>query len=262
MSSVGIYMPAFNVEKYLAKSIESILDQTFKNWELIIIDDCSTDNTFGVASNFIQENIRVFTREDHCGKIGQVKNEAISKLDPSHEYICHVGSDDIIPEDCLEIFVNYMDKNPEIGACCGNFICFNDEGQQWTLPHVANSGDYDSDTLLQFMCLYPMRFYRRSVVEKVGGYSNELTSAVDYDLALKLDEVTKIHRIKDPVTYFYRQHDFQVSTRARPEQDLNAKKALESALKRRGIKGKIINSRPPFEIKTQKEEHHFIWGRE
>jgi hypothetical protein len=205
----------------------------------------------------------VYTREEHCGKIGKVKNEAIDKLSREHEYICHVGSDDKIPPNCLEIFVNYMDKHPEIGACCGNFICFNDQGQQWTLPHVTNSGDYDPNTLLQYMCLFPMRFYRRSVVEEVGGYSDELTSAVDYDLALKLDEITKIHRIKDPITYHYRQHDFQVSTRARPEQDLNAKKALEDALKRRGIDGKVKNNRPPFiiEVAQKKEEEHFIWGK-
>lgn len=258
--SVGIYIPAYNVERYIEKSISSIVTQTFKDFQVAIIDDCSTDNTYPNAIKHSDSRFIFRRREDHCGRIGQIKNEAIALLDDNHEYICHIGSDDFIPQNCLETFVNYMDEHPEIGACCGNFICFNDQGQQWTLPHVATCGDYDPSVLLRYMCLYPMRFYRKSVVEQVGGYSNELTSAVDYDLALKIDEITKIHRIKEPMTYYYRQHSQQISTRSRTEQDLNAKVALQNALKRRGIDGKITNNAPPFIIKIAQEEH-FVWGK-
>lgn len=244
--SVGIYMPCYNVEKYIGKAIKSIKDQTFKNWELIIIDDCSLDNTLKKAQEYTTHNIRIFMKNQHCGRIGQIKNEAISKLD--HKYICHVGSDDLIPPGCLKLFVDFMESNPNIGACCGNFVCFSDDGKYWTLPHVENSGQYNSSTLLKYMCVFPMRFYRKSIIESVGGYSNELTSAVDYDLALKIDEITQIYRIKNPITYYYRQHAEQVSTKNRSEQDLNAKSALEAALIRRNIKGKVINNAPPFII--------------
>lgn len=259
-NSVGVYMPAYNAGRYIEESIMSIKNQTYKDWELVIIDDCSNDNTHQKAVNHMTHNIMVYKRKGHCGRIGQVKNEAIKKLSRKHEYICHVGSDDKIPPYCLEIFVNYMDKHPEIGACCGNFLCFNDEGKQWSFPHVANSGEYDPNILLRYMCLFPHRFYRWTVVDTVGGYSNELTSAVDYDLALKVDEVAKIKRLKEPITYYYRQHSNQVSTRARPEQDLNAKRALEDALRRRGIDAIVTNDKPPFIIQKKKEEH-FIWGK-
>jgi len=261
--SIGIFVPCFNVRPYIRESLESILKQTYKDWELVIIDDCSTDGTYEKLKSFrtwlSDDNFSIHQRESHCGLIGKVKNEAISKFTREHEYICHVGSDDIIPEYCLQVCVDYMDKHPEIGACCGNFVCFDDQGNKWTFPHVANSGDYDPSVLLRYMCLFPHRFYRRSVVEQVGGYSNELSSAVDYDLALKLDEVTQIHRIKDPITYYYRQHAQQVSTRARPEQDANAKKALKAALERRNIDAIVKNEKMPFEIKYIEEEH-FIWG--
>lgn len=260
--SIGIYMPAYNVEKYVLESIKSIESQTYKDWELVIMDDCSTDNTYNVIKTILDtkmyssDNIKLFKREEHCGRIGQVKNECIALLG-AHDYICHVGSDDMIPDYCFETFVSFMDKNPEVGVCCGNFICFDDQGHKWSYPHVANSGDFDSSVLLKYMCLFPMRFYRKACVEKVGGYSNELTSAVDYDLALRIDEITKIHRIKDPITYYYRQHSQQVSTRSRTEQDLNAKKALQNALKRRGINGEVVNDKPPFSIK----QNSFIWGK-
>ena len=265
-------MPCFDVaadldkKNYIKCSLASILGQTYEDWELVIVDDCSTDMTVDAINDFTDKNlssikgrISVHYNREHSGRIGQLKNEAISKFRSKHDYICHVGSDDIIPDYCLKTFVDYMDKHPEIGACCGNFTCFDDKGNEWSFPHVANSGDYDSNILLRYMCLFPHRFYRRSVVEEAGGYSDELTSAVDYDLALRLDEITKIHRIKKPITYFYRQHSQQVSTRARPEQDANAKKALETALKRRGINGVVENNKMPFKIRNLEEEH-FIWG--
>ena len=259
-------MPAFEVEKYIIESIKSIENQTYKNWELVIIDDCSTDNTFDVLKTITEtkmyqdERIKIFKRDSHCGKIGKLKNECIAKFEKDHKYICHVGSDDKIPPYCFQTFVDYMEQHPETGACCGNFICFNDEGKQWTFPHVSNSGEFDSNTLLRYMSNFPMRFYLKSVVDKVGKYDENLSSAVDYDLALKIDEITKIHRIIEPITYYYRQHENQVSTKARPEQDLNAKTALENALKRRKINGKVIGDRPPFKIEY-KEEEHFIWGK-
>ena len=261
--SVGIYMPARNVEKYIDESIKSIISQTYTNWNIYILDDSSDDQTYEMAKNYECDKISVNKRKEHCGKIGKLKNECIQALGDKHEFICHVGSDDMIPTNALQTFVEFMDNNKEIGVCCGNFICFNDQGNKWAFPHVAQSGDFDSSVLLRYMSLFPLRFYRRTIIEQVGGYSNELTSAVDYDLALKVDEVTKIQRIKDPISYYYRQHSEQVSTKARPEQNSNAKQALQDALKRRNIDGKIKNDQPPFVIDYSKSEEssHFIWGK-
>jgi len=260
MAKVGIFMPAWKTEKYIAESIRSIQAQTMKDWELIIIDDCSPDNTFKAATNAAADDdrITVLQRSKHAGRIGQVKNEAIEKLKPC-EYICHVGSDDTIPPQCLDLFTRLLDTKPEVGAACGSFIAFDDAGRQWKFPHVERDKGFDRQKLLSFMNLYPMRFYRRRVVEQVGGYSNELTSAVDYDLALKLDEVTKIVRIFDPPTYYYRQHTNQVSSRKRFEQNANAKRALQDALIRRNLDLEVSNDAPPF-LLVEKTPDHFIWG--
>ena len=260
MSSVGIYMPAYNVGKYIEEAIMSIKGQVFKDWELVIVDDGSDDDTHQKAVKYSTENIRVFKRGEHCGTIGLTKSEAYKHLDPGHDYVCHVGSDDIITPNCLRTYVDYMDKHPEIGACCGNFICFSDEGKQWTLPHVANSGEFDSSVLLRYMCFFPLRFFRREIMEKVGGHNTSMRSSEDYDLALRVDEVTKIHRIKEPVTYHYRQHPTQTSRREHLRMEFNAKKALQRALDRRGINGTVVNDLPPFVIEMNKEKH-FIWGQ-
>lgn len=262
--SVGVYIPFHNVGPYIIESINSIKSQTYKDWEIVLIDDCSTDNSFNTISEYLNKfpdpRIKVYKRDEHCGYIGKLKNECIAKLDQNHKYICHVGSDDTIPNYCFETFVKFMEDNKDVGTACGNFTCYDDKGNTWSFPHVANSGEFSSDTLLRYMCSFPMRFYRFDIVKKAGYYAEDLTSAVDYDLALKIDEITTIKRIIKPITYYYRQHSGQVSTKARPEQDSNAKKALERALKRRNIDGIVKNDRPPFIIE-KKEEKHFIWGK-
>lgn len=250
-------MPAWNVSKYIEESINSIISQTFKDWILVVIDDGSTDNTFEVLKNILDERCMFFKNDSHEKLIGKLKNKAISLL-PETEFICHVGSDDIISNDCFSSYVEFMDKNQNISAACGNFECFDNLGRNWKLPHVFSDKIFNREKLLKYMNFYPTRFYRRSAVLEVGGYSNTLSSAVDYDLALKLDEKFTLGRL-DKITYFYRQHSNQVSTFARKEQDSNAKKALQDALNRRGLNQDVINDTPPFFIKERSE--HFIFTK-
>jgi len=270
--SIGIYMPAHNVGKYIGEAIKSIEKQTYKDWELVIIDDASDDDTYDKVKP--SNRIKVFRREERCGLIGRLKNECIAQLDSSHDFICHVGSDDLIPEDCFKTFVKKFNNNPDVGMLCGNFVCFDNSGKQWVFPHVANSSKFKREVLLHYMCAFPMRMYRKSIVEKVGGYSNELLAAVDYDISLKIDEITRIERIINPVSYFYRQHSEQVSSRARPEQDACAKIALENALLRRNINAKVVGNAPPFKLESVVSSNniqlnlldnntsgHFIWGK-
>lgn len=258
MTKIGIYAPTYNTAPYVEEMIRSVQSQQFQDWTLAIIDDASTDNSYETALKAAEGDKRIIVkkREIHDGRIGYIKNETI-KLFENVEYLVSIDSDDLIPN-ILHIFSNFLDSNKDIGALAGNFICFKDN-KRWAYPHVANSGDFNPNTSLKYSNWFPLRFYRRNCYEKVKGYDNNLTSAIDYDLLLKLQEITKFHRIKEPISYYYRQHDIQVSYRKRQEQDLNAKTALERALKRRDIKGKVINSSPPFIIEQEQQEH-FIWG--
>jgi len=260
MSKIGVYAPTFNTGKYVGEMIKSIQAQTHQDWVLGIIDDASTDGSYEAALEASKgdERIIVQKRETHDGRIGRIKNETI-KLLGDVDYLASVDSDDIITPDALKIFATFLDNNTDVGAACGTFVCFNDEGKKWGFPHVMNSGEYNSEVLLKYMCYFPMRFCRKEHYDAVNGYDNELTSSIDYDLALKLDEICQIRRIKEPITYLYRQHNVQVSTRARPEQDTNARTALERAVERRGLNMEVVGNKPPFNLKSK--QSHFIWGK-
>lgn len=260
-SRIGIYSPTWNTANYVGEMIKSIQEQTHQNWVLAILDDASDDNSYEAAKKAAEGDSRIIVkkRDQHDGRIGYIKNENI-KLLGDVDYLASVDSDDLITPEAIKLFADFLDNNPDVGAACGNFTCFDDNGKRWAFPHVANSGEFNSDVLLKYMCYFPMRFVRKEHFDSVGGYDNELTSAIDYDLALKLDEVCTIKRIKDPVTYLYRQHSIQVSTRERPEQDLNAKKALEKAVSRRNLNVEVVGNKPPFSFKNQ--QSHFIWGKQ
>jgi glycosyltransferase involved in cell wall biosynthesis len=256
---VGLYMPAHNVAQYIGEAIKSIVAQDFEDWELVVLDDASEDGTFDAAMKEANDHCCVVRNDSRCGLIGRLKNEAIGHLCES-EFICHIGSDDIIPPDCLSSFVSFMRANPNLVAACSTFDCFDDAGNKWMMPHVQNLKGFDSSILLKFMNFFPMRFYKTEAIKAVGGYSDSLSSAVDYDLALRLDEKFpgQLGRLEGKITYHYRQHPTQVSRAARPEQDLNAKRALQAALDRRGTGQEVANDRPPFQLRGQE---HFIWGK-
>jgi len=257
-SKIGVYMPGHNVAKYIGEAIQSIIAQDFGDWSLVVLDDASDDGTFEAAQEVIDGRCSLVRNDSRCGLIGRLKNEAIGHLLET-EFICHVGADDTIPLDCLSSYVAFMGANSDIAAACGTFDCFDDTGNKWIFPHVTAAKGFSRETLLRYMNFYPHRFYRRKAVEAVGGYSNELSSAVDYDLALRLDEKFKLGRLEGKITYHYRQHAAQVSTAARPEQNLNAKKALQDALNRRGLGQEVVNDAPPFQLRER--EGHFIWGK-
>jgi glycosyltransferase involved in cell wall biosynthesis len=236
--------------------IDSILAQTYENWKLVMIDDGSdSEETFNFISTHFNDERIIIKKQEHCGKIGKIKNKCIDFLNDC-TYLISVDADDKLAPDALELYTKAFEEN-QCGVVIGNFDCFDDNGKTWSFSHVKNSGPYNPETLLKYMNHFPARAVLKEIRDVVGGYDEELTSAIDYDLALRLDEITNVYRVQKPL-YFYRQHNVQVSRRKRQEQDKNAKIALERALKRRGIDGVVKNTTPPFVIERE-DEGHFIW---
>ena len=101
---ISVIVPMYNVEKYLKLCISSILNQTFKDFELILIDDCSTDKTLEVAKSFTDSRIKILRNEKNLGKPGPVRNVGIDAAQGKYIYFC--DSDDAILPNSLEIFYN------------------------------------------------------------------------------------------------------------------------------------------------------------
>lgn len=105
---VSVIMPSWNTGKFIAESIQSVIDQTYKNWELLIVDDCSTDNTDQVVASFNDDRIRYLKNKKNSGA-ALTRNKAIREA--RGEWIAFLDSDDLWFPKKLERQIKFMKKN-------------------------------------------------------------------------------------------------------------------------------------------------------
>lgn len=201
--SLSVLMTAFNREKYIAESIQSVLSSTFQDFELIIVDDGSTDRTVEIARSFeiLDSRINVIVNEKNLGDYPN-RNRAASLA--KGKYIKYVDSDDLIYPCCLETMVNSMDKlSGNIGLACGVY-------QKAPLPvklspsdsfylHFIGGGIFGRSPLSAII--------RRDYFEKVGGFNNErMVSDFEFWFRTALD--TGLVCLQDGMQW-NREHDGQ-----------------------------------------------------
>ena len=114
MSLVSVLTTSYNRADFIGEAIESVLASTFTDFEYIIVDDCSTDNTFEIAKSYAEKDtrIRVFQNEQNLGDYPN-RNKAASYA--TGKYIKYLDSDDVMYAHCLEVMVSAMEKFPEAG---------------------------------------------------------------------------------------------------------------------------------------------------
>lgn len=143
---VSVIMPAYNGEKFIEESIKSIIAQTYCHWELIIVDDCSTDNTYNIIQTFKEKRIKIFQNKTNLG-IAATTNRAIEQS--NGKYIALLDDDDISMADRIELQVRYMEKNPEIAILGGGAFCINESGEFiGYFPEPRNNPNYIHAMLL------------------------------------------------------------------------------------------------------------------
>ncbi len=117
LALVSIILPAYNAEPFIAEAILSVLKQTYKNWELIIVDDGSTDLTFNVAQSFIDSRIVLLNQKN--GGVSKARNAALNVM--KGEFFCFVDADDLLPPNCIDEQVRFMLEHPEV-SILGGFV--------------------------------------------------------------------------------------------------------------------------------------------
>ncbi len=181
---ISVIFPVFNGSAFLRKSINSILNQTFTNFELIIINDGSTDNTLDIISEFKDERITVLNEFNQGMVSALIKGISISR----GEYIARMDHDDICTKSRFKLQLDYLLNNPEISVVSGavNFIDEYDNYLFRTFPPTSNYAI--KNYLLKFGCVivHPAVMFRKKDYIKIGGY-NLITGNKfnDYHLWLK-----------------------------------------------------------------------------
>lgn len=147
---VTVFMPVYNGEKYLKEAIESILNQTYRDFEFLIIDDGSTDSSADIVRSYSDSRIRFVQNETNI-KIAATRNKGIELA--KGEYIIPMDCDDISLPERIEKLVNFMEKNPEVGVCGAFYEEFGENVPSKIVKNPTNSDDIKA--ALFFFCAIP-----------------------------------------------------------------------------------------------------------
>ena len=236
---ISIVIPVYNVKReYLSECLDSILNQTYENFEVCLVDDCSTkEETKETLEEYAKkdERIKVKYRKEN-GHISKTSNDAIKMS--KGEFIALVDNDDTLDPNALYYNVKALNENKKLD------MIYSDEDKldlQGRFCDPNFKPDFSPDTLmsLNYICHFTM--IRKTIVEKVGCFEVGVEGAQDHDLFLKISEVTKnIHHIPR-ILYHWRMSETSTAMNLNNKGYINdiGLKVVENALKRRGLKGTV-----------------------
>jgi glycosyltransferase involved in cell wall biosynthesis len=256
----------YNRENYLAQSIESALAQTEPNFELILLDDGSTDGSVEVAQRYADADPRVrLIKAKHQGR-GLALSTACSFA--SGKYLALLDSDDWLAPEALAETATVLEALSEVSMVYSNYYDVSEAGKLLRLGHRCGI-PYSRERLLLDFMVFHFRLFRRTALEQVGGIDPEFDCAPDYDLSLKLSEVGEVIHLEKAL-YFYRQHENSISAARQMEQIHYSHKAVTQALKRRGLaahlsvevqlRPKLVFKRNPVVLERPTTERPKVFG--
>ncbi len=229
---VSVIMPAYNGGKYIAKAIESVLNQTLKDIELIIIDDGSTDNTVDIIKKYTDPRIRFFQNEKNEG-ISVTSNKAIqASLAP---YIAPLDQDDITDLKRLETEFNFLEKHPDFGFVGGWISLMGEYSESLRTTHKSFLPPEKIPATLLFINCFDngSTLIRKSALPQGEVYRN-MSPAQDYDLWLRIDKKWKMWNMPH-IFLHYRIHENNTSTTRRTKRKEVVRVMLKEALMRLGL---------------------------
>lgn len=225
---VSVIMPVHNEEKYIGKAINSILKQSYTEWELIIIDDCSVDNTLKIIIEFKDSRIRVYRNEVNRG-IAYSLNRALQLS--RGEYIARMDGDDCSVKNRIKIQVDFLKTHKDIALCGGNIRYI--KGNRKTIKIKKYCSDYLKVQMgMLFACelAHPTIMLNRRLVDDKDFYYKENVRAEDYELWSRLIMKYRMANINRTLLY-YRIHDKSITSSQNRELILSTARVQSLILK-------------------------------
>lgn len=207
---LSVLMPAYNAEKYIAEAIESILNQTFADFEFIIVDDGSTDGTWGIIQRYAEREGRIVgVRNEENMRISGTLNRGISLA--RGEFIARMDADDWSYPDRFQKQIQYMEEHPNVvisggsmEICSGNLTVLNER------KYHLRDRDIRTHLFRYSPFCHATTIYRKEQVQKIGGYNVDLADAEDYDLYFRMGKIGDFGNIPD-VLFKVRTHEESMS---------------------------------------------------
>ncbi len=231
---LSVLMPVYNAEAYLAQAVESVLGQTYTDFEFIIVDDGSRDSSPARLAEYAARDARVVV-------VGNASNQGLTRslntalARARGALIARQDADDLSLPERFERQVAFLDAQPRVGMLATAIRVIDGAGGT---RHERYFDEWLDDAALQqqllraFCIAHGSVMMRRAALERAGGYRPVMEPAEDQDLWLRLGEVTQLACLPEPL-YHYRVHAASVSRTRNSEQTVRLAQVIESALRRR-----------------------------
>ncbi|NQT20569.1 MAG: glycosyltransferase [Planctomycetes bacterium] len=259
--SVSAIMTVYNAERYVAEAAESILAQTFTDFEFIIVDDGSTDKSLEILQRHAEQDGRIrLVSRPNTGIIGAL-NDGLALA--RSEFIARMDADDISLPERFSKQLGYLSAHPSCIAVGSRALMIDIDGAP--ICEICEEAKHEGIDAIRLArqsgaLLHAAAMIRRETLKAVGGYREEFLHAEDYDLFLRLAEVGRLANLPE-VLFKYRQHLASICYTKRQTQSRSVHAALRAACKRRGLEPPadeyVSDHSPP----VSKAEHHHRWSR-
>lgn len=211
MARVTVLMPTYNVAPWVEEAIQSVLKQTYSDFELLVVDDGSTDDTLEHVRTIKDSRIRIAAFPNNVGLADNL-NRGLDLIDT--ELVARMDGDDIAEPDWLESGVRILDTHPEVGICSFGFQFFGTKTSVVRFPELNE----DSKVQMLFGCTVIVPVFRKAVfTDNHLRYLTETFPAEDYSLWAKAYKVAKVYNVQRTL-FHYRTHATQISTARRQAQ--------------------------------------------
>ena len=204
---VSICIPAYNNEKDIKKTIESLLAQTYKKIEIIVVDDASTDYTCDIVRGFEDDRIHLYQNESNLGMACNW-NRCVELA--NSEYVKLICADDVLLPESIETELNAIASDPEVVMTINDSIMINRKGKKLGIfGRYPQKGVMDGRQLARKSLVYNNYFgmpcavmFRKSIFQKAGGFDSSFQYILDFDLWLSMAPFGKVDVLKHKLNYF------------------------------------------------------------
>lgn len=222
--TVSVLIGVYNEEQYIEASLQSLLDQTFDDFEIIVVDDCSTDSSVEIIQSFDDPRIRLIENETNLG-LTKSLNRALDAAEG--RYVARQDADDLSHPSRLDREVAYLESHEEVALVGTGAYLIDGDGVIQQKRTVLESVSFD-DLVEKNHIIHGSILARKDVFESVGQYDDLFQYSQDLDMWLRIAEEHEIRNIPEPL-YYFRIHDESVYFSSKENSMLYAQLALERA---------------------------------
>lgn len=219
--ALSVIMSVYNGERYLSQAVNSIVEQSFDDFEFLVVDDCSTDGTSALCGEYASRDrrIRVIKNDKNIG-LTRSLNKALGLA--RGKYVARMDADDVSLPRRFERQLTYLDSNPSVGLVGSFYREIDCKGE----PMEVFQFPTDPVLIKWRMCFenpipHPAVMIRKSLLDDLGGYDETWRTSQDYELFTRISQKARLTNLPQ-VLYLWRRHEKSVSSRENKEQRENA----------------------------------------